>query len=148
ASLPTASGGRGAPKRTRRPEEWSASVGAEARSAEARVVAVVPVLMAESGLGTRRDLAKPLLSGLTPLRMMLLRLARCRRLSAAVLLTEDPEATRRLAGGDVPGLALRIERADLESMRARRRAIGPARLWAESCWRGGIGGFTAFDELL
>src|SRR5262249_49613715 len=33
-------------------------------------------------------------------------------------------------------------------MGGRRGAMGAARLWADTCWRGGLGGFTVFDEVL
>jgi hypothetical protein len=174
ASLPVEAGGRGAPKRVRDPapppfhasphrvptpgprgspsQGAPVSSGADAVSITAerdiRVAAVIPVLPDRSGLGTPRDLARPFLLGATPLRMTLLRLARCRRLAGAILLADDPDQARALAAGPVPGLAVSVRRADLGPLRQRLRAVGPARLWADTCWRGGIGGMTVFDELL
>ncbi len=100
-----------------------------------------------SGLGIARDLGREFLFGLNPLRMTLLRLAGCDAVGEAVLLTGDPERAMALAGGPVPGLSVRAERVDAAAVDRKRRLVAVGRAWAESCWRGGLGNLSCYDEV-
>jgi hypothetical protein len=111
-----------------------------------RVAALVPVDVAICGLGTPRKLDEDFL-GDNPLRQMLLRLARCTELDAVILLTHQPEAVERIAG-NIPGLAYSVARTEGPPLAAREAAIRGGRLWARSCWRGGLGGLSVYDEVL
>jgi len=118
---------------------------------ERRVFAVIPVDPDRSSLGTRRDLARPIFRGRNALALTLDRLARCRRLAGAALVTAHPERARSLAGG-VPGsLDVRIIEREPGLGSARRPAlremVRAARLFAPGCWRGAIAGMTVYDEL-
>lgn len=136
----------GAPKRTADPvepvDEGGAPIGPR------RVCALIPVDPALSGLGTKRDLGEPFLAGVNPLRMLLLRLARCRNLDGVVLLAADPEAARRLTGPVPESLRLTIVRTDGPPMGERAVAVGAGRRWARACWRGGLGNLSIYDEAL
>jgi hypothetical protein len=110
-----------------------------------RVAAVIHVDPHRSGLGTLRALSEPFLLGENPLRLTLARLARCKRLAGVVILSGDPEHTRRLVG-QAPE-ALRIDFIRSENDSHRSAAIGAGRLWSGASWRGGLGGLTCYDEL-
>lgn len=112
-----------------------------------RVPALIAVDPACGGLGIARDLARPVLAGQNALRLALRRLARCRRLDGAVLLTREPERVRAILGGEVPGLDVRIVPTPGPALE-RVQGVRGARLWSGWCWRGGLGWMTAWDEAL
>lgn len=93
--------------------------------------------------------AKEIAPGLTALGATVMRLAGCASIERIVLLCEDDAAVRAAIGGIRPGKPLEIAR-----IAADGGAIGApdfvrsARLFAGSCWRGGLGGATVFDEAL
>jgi hypothetical protein len=111
-----------------------------------RVVALIPVDTASCGLGTPRKLAEHFL-GDNPLRLTLRRLSRCKQLDSAILLTNEPERVARIAG-DIPGLDCVIVPTAQSPLATRGAAVGAGRLWARSCWRGGLGGMSIYDEVL
>jgi hypothetical protein len=108
--------------------------------------ALIQVDPTTSALGTPRDLSRPFLLGLNPLQMTLARLAQCKKLAGAILLTPDPGATRRLIGTPPKNLRLELEQIDPTPHRERARAIAAARLWSRHCWRGGIANISCYDE--
>ena len=115
-----------------------------------KLTALVWVDAAKSGLGVARDLGREFLFGMNPLRMTLRRLAGCDAIEEAVLLTDDPERAMALAGGAIagtPGLNVRAERVDVAAVEGKRRLIAVGRAWAESCWRGGLGNLSCYDEV-
>lgn len=147
----------GAPKITRDPpppddaamgESAEQAGEAAASSATRRVVALIPVDPERCGVGTRRSLAEPFLAGVNPLRATLRRLARCKELNGVLLLCEEPDAVRPIAGDPPAGLDVRIVRTPPGALAARRAAVRAARLWSVACWRGGLGGMTCYDEVL
>jgi hypothetical protein len=112
-----------------------------------RVAAVVLADPDVGGLGTRRDLSRTLALGLNPLRLCVARLLTCGELDAGVVvLATDVERVRALLGPLNADPRVRIEPADEARSRARRRAVGHARLFSPGCWRGGVAGMTAADE--
>jgi len=127
-----------APKKTHEPVAAEITV----NDAPPPLPALIWVDLERSGLGTRRDLAREFLFGMNPLRMALVRLARARLIDRAILLCPDPDAAAALAGPPIPGLPV-------QTVQAGPRAptpIGPGRMWAESCWRGGLGNLSIYDE--
>jgi hypothetical protein len=144
----------GAPKQTRDPRpaeavDSAAEPGSRTKAAKKmrRIWAIIPVDPKMSGLGTPRDLAEPFLLGDNPLRLTLRRLARCTRLSGVVLLAEDPDAVKALAGPPISGLRVEFVRTDGPTLAGRAAGVRGARLWSEGCWRGGLGTFTCYDEV-
>lgn len=142
----------GGPKLTRDPapaqsieeeEGREAAVASEPR----RVAAVIPVDMDASTLGTPRALDATFM-GVSPLRATLERLARCRGLEVAVLLTSDPEGVKVLVGGEVKGLRVEYVRTPASPLGGRVAGVRAARLWADSSWRGGLCSMTCYDEVL
>jgi len=125
-------------------DEGALRSGASGRS----VAAIISVDTERGGLGTRRDLEQPVLGGKNALRLMIERLGRCERLSRAILVCEDVERARRLAGESVAGLTLEFCKADSPVWSERRASIARARAFSPACWRGGLGGLTVFDEAL
>lgn len=138
----------GAPRQTSDPAEPNEETIPGVTARHRRVIAVVTVDLARSGLATPRDLAQPFLAGHNPLRLTLLRLARCKHIDAVALLAEDPDAARRLAGPLPPGLTLHTFKTDGPPLGARAEAIRAGRLWSRHCWRAGLAGLSIYDEAL
>ncbi|MBK7406487.1 MAG: DUF115 domain-containing protein [Phycisphaerales bacterium] len=136
-----------AAKLTRDPEEQGLSE-IVVEAAPSRVAAILAVDAERGGLGTARRLARELSCGLNPLQLTLLRLARSTGLDEIVLLSEDPDSTRRIAGAapeSVP-FPVRFERTGAHPLGERRRGVARARALAPDAWRGGLCGMTVFDE--
>ncbi len=97
-------------------------------------------------LGNARDLAEPVAAGLNALQLVLGRLARCTKLGRIVLLTDQPERVRALAGSSLPQSAI-IEHVETHPLGNRRLKIARARALAADCWRGGLANMSVYDEL-
>lgn len=136
-------------------EENLRETGRAAQSAERIRVSVpdrrIPALIVvdpESGsLGTSRDLSEPLFGDRNPLQCTLARLARCRRVDHAILITERPDLVHRVVGRPPDRLRVSIVPSRSPLWTDRRRAIAAARLWSRHAWRGGIGSLSVFDEV-
>ncbi len=102
---------------------------------------------ARGGLGTARDLAEPLIDGLNPLQLTLRRLSRCGSLDGIAILSQDIEAARRLVGPVAPGQRIEFHATQGPPLARRADAVRGARLWSASCWRGGLGGLSVYDEV-
>lgn len=118
-----------------------------------RVWAVIPADPWRSDLGIARDLSQPVLGTLSALRLTLERLARTKELDGVVLLTHNVGDTAKAAGLDPSGgrigrLTVRLIECDAERMQARRAGVRGARAFNPRSWRGGVAGWTAYDELL
>jgi len=100
------------------------------------------------GLGCARDLTSPVHDGRTALDLTLARLRRASRVDEVVVVSGDPERTRRIAGASATDPRVVFTRGDAGTIRHRARAVGVGRLWSAACWRGGLGGLTAYDESL
>lgn len=138
---------RGGPKKTRDASVASVAVGAERSAAAVTTAAMIVVDPAFGGLGTARSLEKTI-GGENLLRATLRRLSAMRTVKRAVLLTAEPDRVRALLVGPASGLDVQIEVCDSGALSMRRATVAAARLWAPTCWRGGLGGMTAFDEAL
>ena len=139
----------GAAKITRDPPPEDEASSIATVTPTARVVAVIPTDIDRSSLGRPRPLAEPLYAGRTLLDLTLSRLARCKRVDHAVILTPTPDRVRTLLDDaeDHPGLTVEVvEHAS--PFGPRHAATASARLTAPHAWRGGIGGLTVYDELL
>ncbi len=147
----------GKPKRTRDPardtEQPALAVGAGAErngvgAREPRVGAVIPVDLCTNGLGVSRDLAEAVLDGQNVLQLTLARLARARHIDRAILLATEPERVRALVGTPPKGLRVDVVGVEADDLRFTPAAMRGGRLMAQACWRGGLGGLTAYDEVL
>ncbi|MEZ6234115.1 MAG: 6-hydroxymethylpterin diphosphokinase MptE-like protein [Phycisphaerales bacterium] len=124
----------------------SDSTSAQASQGPLAIAAVIPVDPDTSGLGTPRSLDATLFPGENLLRSTLRRLATAESISTIFLLTEQPDRVRELAGPPPAGARVQIIPIDAGTLAARRRAVGPARAWAYSSWRGGLAGLSCYDE--
>lgn len=120
-----------------------------ARPRSQRIEAMVTVDHALSGLGTPRDLDAPLSDGRSALAHTVERLLSCASLSGVTLLTHDASRTSDLlrAGGIDPA-RVRMESIPEDQLRRGMRSVHAGRLCAPTCWRGGLGGLTCYDEAL
>lgn len=141
----------GGPKQTRDltpSAEASRDPGSAATPAHAAVVAaIIPVDPDVGGLGTPRSLESVLFPAENLLESTLRRLSGAASLSAIYLLCERPDRVRELAGTLPSHIRVEIVPVEPGSLSARRRAVGPARVWSYSCWRGGLGGLSCYDEV-
>ncbi len=117
-----------------------------AGSTPGKTVALIPLLTRPRPGVTPLDAARPFLAGRTALRLTLERLARCSGLDGAVILTDDPGAARAALGSDA--LTLRVEIDEWSPDPQWQEFTRAARAWSRTCWRGGLGGATVFDELV
>jgi hypothetical protein len=132
---------------SKRLESAAAEVGLvhTARTAHVAIIADTQF----GGLGTPRDLARPIAFGLNALQMTVSRVARAKRAARITVLTNDEAMVRTLLG-DLPkrlGGKLQITPAPAETLRVRAPGVRPSRLWSPACWRGGIGNLSVFDEV-
>jgi hypothetical protein len=111
-----------------------------------RIGIVVHADLGFGGLGTRRtiDSAHNLLSE------TLSRLASCAGADAIVVATPEVDSARSLCAGIPADLRSRLlfSHTDEATIRRHARAIGAARLWSRSCWRGGLGNMSCYDEVM
>jgi len=140
-----------APKITR--EDPAVDPEAESDRGKQQVWAVIPADPWKSDLGVPRDLAEPVLGGLSALRLTLERLGKAKELDGIAIVTPNVGDAAIAAGLDPSGgrigkLAVRFIEADAETYRARASGIRGARAFSPRSWRGGVAGWTAYDELL
>ena len=119
----------------------------ESKSPTDSVVAFIALDPFRGGAGSRRRLDH-MIGEWTGLELTLQRLATSRTLQRVIILApDDQELGPRLARLelDVP---LSIEYCGTSPFGPEHEAIVAARMFADRCWRGGIAGMTAFDEVL
>ncbi len=109
------------------------------------VAAMMIVNTTHGALGNPRDLSQSI-DGMNALRRTVERLTECTRLESINLLTDEPGRVSELLAGSPAAPRVTIQRVSLDAYRRDRRWIRGARAWAASCWRGGLGGMTVYDE--
>jgi hypothetical protein len=97
------------------------------------------------GLNQERALLEPVLDGLSIADLTMRALARCERISEVVLIATDAIAAQALIDRAPSGLRITIRPASV-GCDERRRAIGAARAFCPSSFRGGLASLTAHDE--
>lgn len=115
--------------------------------AVALVDAVIPVDLRRGGLGTLRPLEGPFAGSPSLLAHTVARASRIPGLRRVLLASAEPDTLRRLLAGSAFDVPVQIVPAPSASWQARSLAIAAARLWARTCWRGGIANITCADEV-
>lgn len=133
------------PRLTRDPEERGRVEVEVGERRARRVGAVIAVDPERGGLGNRRPLQRPVAGGLNALQLTLRSLGRVEGLETVVLLAEDPERVRSIAGEYLPRGAV-VEGVGGHPLGERRRGVAAARAHAADCWRGGLCAMTVYDE--
>lgn len=95
--------------------------------------------------GSHCPLFEPVAQGLSLAEITLATLARCERVSEVVLIATDTARAERLARNAPAGLRVSVRPAS-EGLEGRRRAIGAARAFSPSSFRGGLASLTPHDE--
>jgi hypothetical protein len=113
--------------------------------ASARVRACVAVDFGRGGLWTPRDLGATI-AGRTILEATVGRLLRSIELDGVAVLASDVERARVLLGSSAADPRVEIIGTPDSPWRNRGASVGAARLWSRSCWRGGVGGMSIYDE--
>ena len=116
-------------------------------SAEVRPAFLVAVDPARGGLGNARSLAEEI-AGRSALHWTLERLGRSREVPRIVLLVPDAFDVEPLVDRSRIALPIEIVRTGGSPFGPGREAIASARLWSDTCWRGGIAGATVYDEVI
>lgn len=131
---------------SKRLETAAAEVGLVHTTRNAHIVIVADTQF--SGLGTPRDLGRPIAFGLNALQMTVSRVARVKRAAKITIVTNDDGAVRAVLA-DLPrriGAKVEIVEVSADALRSRTSGVRSARLWTPACWRGGIGNVSVFDE--
>lgn len=119
--------------------------GANERAGDEALWAIVLADAGYCGLNTARALARNFIRK-PAIAWTVERLARARRVAGVVIVSDDVEAARASLGEAPPGLRVEFEACEGAELKAWRSAMGPARLWARQCWRGGLGNASIYDE--
>ncbi|MFK7883514.1 MAG: 6-hydroxymethylpterin diphosphokinase MptE-like protein [Phycisphaerales bacterium] len=101
-----------------------------------------------SGTGFKRDIGEPVWQGQDALALTLRRALRCQTVRGVRVLTPDADRVGALIERVGFTGKVAVEQVDADRWSARAQSIGIARANAGSCWRGGLGQTTIFDELL
>ncbi|UCD73939.1 MAG: DUF115 domain-containing protein [Phycisphaerales bacterium] len=113
----------------------------------ARVCALIPVDPKRNGLGVERSLAADF-QGVNVLQATLQRLGRLQSVKSIILFCPDDFDVEGLLERSSIGLPVEIERCAGSPFGDEQEAIAAARMWADTCWRGGVGGMSVYDEVL
>ncbi len=140
-----AKGLRTGDKPTTDPRDHAAEIEVLDSSRLAAVIAVDPDV---DSLGRPRDLAKAYAGGGNPLRRTLKRIAQSGKVDRVVLIAEDAERVRLIAGAPIEGLKIIVDASPTHPLGDKRSMVASARRAAPACWRGGLGGATVFDEIV
>lgn len=81
------------------------------------------------------------------IRRTLERLAACREIEQAIVLTPEAQSLRAAFPERIGRMKIVIEH-EPAAPEAMRMGIRAARLWSSTCWRGGVANLTIFDECL
>jgi hypothetical protein len=121
---------------------------AASAGAVSRVAALIPIDPKRSGLGIPRSLDAAF-NGRNVLQATLERLGQSTTLESIILIAPRDCDVESLIDHRRIGLSVEIERCEGESpFGPEHEAIAAARLFADTCWRGGIAGTSAWDEVL
>ncbi len=113
------------------------------QSAKKLVGAIVVFDPERSALGVPRDGARDI-AGRPALAWTLARLAQCKRLNRAVIVTTDESAAQAIIAAHP--VDLNTDVVTVEERTLRRPGIAAARLFSRTTWRGGIANITCHDE--
>ena len=113
----------------------------------ARIAALVPIDLERSALGIPRSLAEDF-AGRTVLQATLERLGQVASLESIILIASHGADIEPLIDRSRVGKPVEIEHGDGSPFGPEREAIAAARLFAPTCWRGGIAGMSIYDEAL
>ncbi len=117
------------------------------KKAPGALAALVPVDPQRTALGVARSLAAPF-AGRPVLQATLERLARCASIESIILIAPRGFDVEALLDPRRIGLPVEVERCDGSPFGPEAPAIAAARRWADTSWRGGIAGLSAYDEAL
>ena len=116
-------------------------------SSSSRIAALIPIDIHRNGLGIARSLAEPF-NGRSVLQATLERLGTSQTLQSIILIVARRDDVSALIDPSRISLPVEIEVAHESPFGPEHEAIAAARLWSDTCWRGGIGGMSIYDEIL
>lgn len=112
-----------------------------------RIAALVPIDPERNGMGIARSLAAPC-AGRPVLQATLERIGSSRLLESIILIAPRGFDVEAIIDRNRIGLPVIIETSDGSPFGPEQVAIAAARRWSDTCWRGGIGGMSVYDEVL
>lgn len=117
-------------------------------TSETRIAAIIPIDPARNGCGIPRSLHENF-QDRNVLQITLERLGESQALDSIILITPGSFDVEDLLDRSRIGAKVEIERCDGDSpFGPEHEAIAVARLFADTCWRGGIAGMSVYDEVL
>lgn len=118
------------------------------RGVTSRVAVIIPIDPHRDGLGRPRSLAD-VIDGRSVLQATLQRLCASATLQRVILIVPRSFDVETLIDREALALPVEVERCEGDSpFGPEHRAITIARLFADTSWRGGIGGMSVYDEVL
>lgn len=138
---------RGGARLTRDVEETEAPETGLSIGRERQAAAIVWADPERGALGDARSLDAPVGAERNVLRFTLERLAQARTVGRVIVLCDDPERVRAIAGAAPAGLTLDIVQRENPGTPMPSPRVASARRWGSASWRGGPGGLLAHDEV-
>ncbi len=111
------------------------------------VWAVLPLNLSEGVTGMKYRPALESVGAELVIQRTLTRLSCIKNLRGIVLLTNRVDEAQRLADGEHRRKPITIQSVDHFRTSAVRDRVRASRAWSRSCWRGGLGGATCYDEV-
>ncbi|MCH8344333.1 MAG: DUF115 domain-containing protein [Planctomycetes bacterium] len=121
--------------------------GPPAAERAARIAALVPVDPHHNALGVARSLTEQF-ADRPVLQATLERLGRSQALESIILIVPRGFDAQAIIDTSRIALPVRIEHCDGSPYGPEHPVIAAARLWSDTCWRGGIAGMSIYDEVL
>lgn len=112
-----------------------------------QIAALIAIDPHRNGLGVPRSLGEPF-NGHSVLQASLERVGQSKAIASIILIVPQSFDVEPLIDRSRIGLPIEIERVEGSPFGPETEAIAAARLWADTCWRGGIAGMSVYDEVL
>lgn len=139
--------GKNPKPRTKPAADLLNSSDAHSKAPSTRIAALVPIDPERNGLGIKRSLAEHF-GGNTVLQATLERLGQSQFCESIILMAPKDCDIESMIDRARIRLPVEIEHCDDSPFGPEHEAIAVARLWADTCWRGGIAGMSIYDEVL
>ena len=125
----------------------AAGLEAPSRKRVHTIAALMPVDPERNGLGQPRSIAEPFL-GRPVIQATLERLDQSEKLGEIVLIVPQDFDVESLLDRSRLSRTVTIERCQGSPFPPEHASVAVARAWASTCWRHGLGGASAYDEVL
>lgn len=129
-----------------KPQPKASKLSEETSVSTSRVGVAIAVNTEVGGLGTGRSLSTEICGGRNALQLTVARALASKEACGVYLMTSEAAHARELLGELVGNPRVKVVEEASDPLAARRDSVRAGRLWTRSCWRGGLGNLTVFDE--